>query len=181
MQSWNTQTKRYEQETGRDGLKLVPVSANLQNSWRDSYRKDRYEEIEWKWRKQDSMPLHEHQDAGSVYALVRATIELGEQMFPRAATVQSMKSINSFMRPWYETAGFRQTNKILRGGQEVEYEVFLPCPTGETGCTEKYPEDLKRPMHWRDFKSSVPARGFLITRLWRLHEDSIVVVDEIFQ
>ena len=60
MQSWNTQTKRYEQETGRDGLKLVPVSANLQNSWRDSYRKDRYEEIEWEWRKQDSMPLHEH-------------------------------------------------------------------------------------------------------------------------
>jgi len=97
---------------------------------------------------------------------VRATIELGERIFPRAATVQSMKSINSFKRPWYETAGLHQTNKMLRGGQQVEYEVFLPGPTCETGCTENYPEDWKRPMHWA---------GFLVVGAsTQLHDHTIV-------
>lgn len=128
--NWNAQTNRYEQEMGSDGLKLVPVSERLQFSWQDAYREGRYDEIEWEWRKQDSMPLREHQDAGSVYALVRATIEIGERIFPRAATVESMQGFNSFYRPWNETTGLHQTNKMLRGGQEVEYEVltFLLLP-----------------------------------------------------
>ncbi len=92
-------------------LKILPVSEQLQDKWRDAYCQKRYGEIEWEWRKAGSMPPADPDtDTGQVqrvYDEVRAAIKLGEGMFYRGATATD-KSMQCYHSGWKETHGVFQ-------------------------------------------------------------------------
>ena len=84
---WNAATKCYEQECGWNHLKLVPVSKDLQRTWRSAYCGGRRTDIEWEWRKAGSKPGGEDQSSGEVgeaYDQVRATIAMASRCSPAA-------------------------------------------------------------------------------------------------
>ena len=161
-------------EIEKQFLKLLPVSEDLQENWRDIYneaatgpaaREKLYCELEWEWRKKGSMPppsLEPDKPDGKVkqvYDEVRAAIKLGERVFYRPR------------RPlWAEVNGPLETSAMLRDGSEVEYEVGYDTGT-LNGSEVEYEyeaflgkeaflaEDVagglqqawKRPMHWAGF------------------------------
>jgi hypothetical protein len=92
-------------------MKLLPVSDQQQNTWRDAYRQKRYGEIEWEWRKAGSMPSADPETGSGevkrVYDEVRAAIKLGEGMFHRGATATD-KSMQGYHSGWKETHGVFQ-------------------------------------------------------------------------
>jgi len=146
---WNPERKMFEQEQGKGAwLKLLPVSESLQDTWRSAYTAGRRAEIEWEWRKPGSVPAAEGKatpEVSAVYDEVRAAIKMGEELFPKGSTVGD-KAMQGYHSAWKETHGVYQTNKMLRGGQVVEYEVFVGADAAD-GLKEEW----KRPMHWAGF------------------------------
>ena len=129
-------------------MKLLPVSKSLQDGWRRSYKEGRYADIEWEWSKRESIPSGEDRAAGEVrqvYDEVRESIKMGEKLFPKGAT-PGHTSMKGYHSQWKETNGVFQTNKMLRGSHEVEYEVFM-----DTDTAEGLREEWRRPMHWAGF------------------------------
>ena len=110
---WNAAKGMYEQEKdtlngGKPELKLLPVADGLQQGWRDAFRTERFEEIEWEWKKAGSIPAGEDEEDPRVaerYAQVRAAIRMGESIFSRGATEASMQGYHS---GWKETQGVFQ-------------------------------------------------------------------------
>jgi hypothetical protein len=124
---WNTYTKTFEMDRQSE-LKLLPVSEQLQDTWRDAYRQKRYGEIEWEWRKAGSMPSADP-DIGTaevqrVYDEVRAAIKLGEGMFYRGATATD-KSMQGYHSAWKETHDVFQVLPLFYLSLSL-YLSFLP-------------------------------------------------------
>jgi CHAT domain-containing protein len=115
---WNPSTRRFEMEgRDREELKLLPVSKQLQHTWRDAYRKGHYSEVEWEWRKEGSMPSGDP-DTGDgkvqkVYQEVRAAIKLGESVFARGTTTtgKSMQGL-AFHSRWHESLNIKEVSAI---------------------------------------------------------------------
>jgi tetratricopeptide (TPR) repeat protein/CHAT domain-containing protein len=115
---WNPSTRRFEMECrDREELKLLPVSKQLQHTWRDAYRKGHYSEVEWEWRKEGSMPSGDP-DTGDgkvqkVYQEVRAAIKLGESVFARGTTTtgKSMQGL-AFHSRWHESLNIKEVSAI---------------------------------------------------------------------
>ena len=114
---WNAEKGMYEQETGalkddNPELKLVPVADGLRQGWREAFRKERFGEIEWEWKKAGSIPGGEDKKDPRVaerYAQVSAAIRMGESIFPRGATEESMQGYHS---GWKETHGVFQVRCV---------------------------------------------------------------------
>ena len=99
-------------------------------------------------RKAGNIPGREDEGAGEVrqvYEHVGEAIKMGEELFPRGAT-SGDKSMKGYHSVWKETHGVCQTNTMLRGSEEVEYEVFVGADAAD-GLREAW----KRPMHWAGF------------------------------
>jgi CHAT domain-containing protein/tetratricopeptide (TPR) repeat protein len=107
---WYAHNKMFEMDQQSE-LKLLPVSEQLQDTWRDAYRQKRYGEIEWEWRNAGSMPSAEPDtdtaEVKQVYDDVRAAIRLGESIFYKGATATD-KSMQGYHSVWKETHGVVQ-------------------------------------------------------------------------
>ena len=148
---WNPQLKRYEHENLF--LKLLPVSTHLQQKWRDAFRAGRYDEIEWCWREQGSLPSAEdtaNPQVATMYDEVRAAIAMGESLFPRGAA-STDKAVLGYHSGWKETYGVYQTNQMLRDGQLIEYEVFLRNDTAGRSTADGLRQEWQRAVHWAGF------------------------------
>jgi hypothetical protein len=122
-------------------LKLLPVSKQLQERWRDAYRDNRYDELEWEWSKPDSMPSADTGDGEvkRVYDEVRAAIELGEGLFPYGATAKD-KCMQDYNCAWKEVKGALQVLLLSPSTPPV----FLPSPS--PSHTSHHPRPLSVPI-----------------------------------
>ncbi len=156
---WNTHSQMFEME-GQSELKLLPVSEQLQDTWRDTYRRKRYGEIEWEWRKAGSMPSADA-DTGTgevkrVYDEVRAVIKLGEGMFPRGATATD-KSMQGYHSPWKETHGVFQVLPLSLS-LSLSLSLILPLP----------PSLPLPPLSLAQYCPTIPCRHQVLLGLERL-------------
>ena len=114
---WNAETRMFEQETGASKdqsleLKILPVSDRLQRNWREAFRKKQFGDIEWEWKKAHIVPGGEDKEDAQVverYRQVSEAIEMGEKIFPRGATEESMQGYHS---GWKETHGVFQVRCV---------------------------------------------------------------------
>ncbi len=158
---WNTYTKTFEMDRQSE-LKLLPVSEQLQDTWRDAYRRKRYGEIEWEWRKAGSMPSSDP-DTGTaevkqVYDEVRAAIKLGEGMFYRGATAKD-KSMQCYHSAWKETHGVFQVLPLFSFSLPIYLSI---SPSFSLHPSLSFPPCLPK------YCPSIPCRDQVLLGLERL-------------
>jgi hypothetical protein len=131
---------RYFKPTASE-LKLLPVSKQLQERWRDAYRDNRHDELEWEWSKPDSMPSADTGDGEvkRVYDEVRAAIELGEGLFPYGATAKD-KCMQDYNCAWKEVNGALQVLLL-----SLSVAPFL-LPSPSPSHTSHHPRPLSVPI-----------------------------------
>jgi len=155
--NYSNQKGCFEQETGRHFLQLLPVSRvnAVEVSWQIAYQKGHLVEIEWEWRKLGSIPFCEDPSdlyTALIYDQVRKKIQQAEEIFQPSPLKAYKKSFNrTDGQQVHYQKGIWQSNSMIRGAHEVEYEVFVPPSTSSFHEREDVFAMWKRPMYWASF------------------------------